>query len=272
MSCEGSRLGQGCEIAEEVQGAGVEGGGQTFEEQASEQPGERFDGQEEVWSAGDPARAIGREATARHDAVDVGMVRQRLPPGVEDGDDADPGAEPAWIGGERRHCLGGGFEQDRINDGLVLKGDRGDRSRQCEDDVEIGNRQQVGFSRGEPRGPGWPLTLRTVPVAARIIGDACRAAVVASLHVATERLGPARHDRAHHAPLDPTEMTGMYTAIGVAMPAQNIGNLDAGPVGAGVGADHHPHPAADHLGGVTSSDRRSSGLCVARIVSVATCV
>lgn len=79
MSCEGGRLGQGCEIAEEVQGAGVEGGGQTFEEQASEQPGERFDGQEEVWSAGDPARAIGREAAARHDAVDVGMVRQRLP-------------------------------------------------------------------------------------------------------------------------------------------------------------------------------------------------
>jgi hypothetical protein len=138
--------------------------------------------------------------------------------------------------------------------------------------VEIGNRQQVGFSRGEPRGSGWPLTLRTVPVAARIIGDACRAAVVASLHVAAERLGPARHDRAHHAPLDPPQMTGMYTAIDIAMPAQNIGNLDGGPVGAGVGADHHPHPAADHLGGVTSSDRRSSGLCVARIVSVATCV
>ncbi|MFB6421610.1 hypothetical protein [Bradyrhizobium tunisiense] len=60
----------------------------------------------------------------------------------------------------------------------------------------------------------------------------------------------------------------MYTAIGVAMPAQNIGNLDDGPVGAG----HGPLPAADHPGGVTSSDRRSSGLWVARIVSVATCV
>ncbi|MGY4319518.1 hypothetical protein ACVWW1_008845 [Bradyrhizobium sp. JR3.5] len=95
VSCEGSRLGQGCEVAEEVQGAGVEGGGQTFEEQASEQPGERFDGQEEVWSAGDPARAIGLEAAARHDAVDVGMVRQCLPPGVEDGDDADHHPHPA---------------------------------------------------------------------------------------------------------------------------------------------------------------------------------
>ena len=40
VSCEGSRLGQRCEIAEEVQGAGVEGGGQTFEKKASEQPGQ----------------------------------------------------------------------------------------------------------------------------------------------------------------------------------------------------------------------------------------
>ena len=82
------------------------------------------------------------------------MMRQRLSPGVEDGDAADRGAEPAWIGGERRHRLGGGLEQDGIDDGLVLKGDRGDRSRKCEDDVEIGNRQQVGFARGEPRGSG----------------------------------------------------------------------------------------------------------------------
>ena len=204
--------------------------------------------------------------------MDVGMMHQRLSPGVEDGDAADRTAEPAWIGGERRHRLGGSLEQDGIDDGLVLESDRGDRCGKCEDDVEIGNRKQVGLTRGEPRGSGCPLTLRTVPIAAGIIGDACRAAVVASLHVAAERLGPARNDRAHHAPLDPPQMTGMYTAIGVAMPAQNIGNLDGGPVGAGVGAGHDPHPAADHPGGVTSSDRRSSGLCVARIVSVATCV
>ena len=102
MGGEGGGIGQGCEIAEEAQGAGVEGGLQTFEEQAAEQPGERLDGQEEVRPAGDPARAIGREAAARHDAMDVGMMRQRLSPGMQDGDDADLGAEPARIGGERR--------------------------------------------------------------------------------------------------------------------------------------------------------------------------
>ena len=30
------------------------------------------------------------------------MMRQRLSPGVQNGDDADLGAEMAWIGGERR--------------------------------------------------------------------------------------------------------------------------------------------------------------------------
>src|SRR5258708_14763471 len=83
VSCEGSRLDQGCEIAEEVQSAGVEGRGQTFEEQAPEQPGEWFNGQEKVRSAGDPARPIRRGTAARHDAVDVGMMRQRLPPCVQ---------------------------------------------------------------------------------------------------------------------------------------------------------------------------------------------
>jgi hypothetical protein len=58
-----------------------------------------------------------------------------------------------------------------------------------------------------------------MPIPAGIIGDPRHAAVVAGLDVAAERLGSARNDRTHHAPLDPTEMTGMQTAIGVAMPA-----------------------------------------------------
>jgi hypothetical protein len=198
-------------------------------------------------------------------------MRQRLSPGMQDRDAADLCAKPARIGSKRRHRLSGGLEQDGIDDGLVLEGDRGDRCRKRKDDVKIGNRQQVGFSRGKPRGSGSPLTLRTMPIPAGIISDACHAAVIAGLDVAAERLSSARNDRTHHAPLDPTEMTGMQTAIGVAMPAQDIGNLDGRPVRTDVGAGHNPRTRC-HAGGVTSSDRRSSGLCVARIVWVATCV
>src|SRR5258705_13041881 len=92
----------------------------------------------------------------------MGMMRQRLPPCVQDGDDANLGAEPTRIGGERRHRLGGGLEQERVNDGLVLEGDRGDRRRQRKDDVEIGNRKQVCFPRGKPRGRT-PCAVRPCP-------------------------------------------------------------------------------------------------------------
>ena len=111
-----------------------------------------------------------------------------------------------------------------------------------------------------------------MPIAAGIVGDARHAAVVASLDVAAERRGAARHDRAHHAPLDAPQMSGMGAAIGLAMPAQDIGDLDGGPCGRTPGRAITRIPARRHPGGVTSSDRRSSGLCVARIVWVATCV
>ena len=37
--------------------------------------------------------------------MDVRMMRQRLPPGVQDGQAADPRSEPAVIGGQRGHGL-----------------------------------------------------------------------------------------------------------------------------------------------------------------------
>src|SRR3977135_1935150 len=136
------------------------------------------------------------------------MVAERLAPGSKARDAADLGAEPARIGSKRRHRLSGGLKQDRIDDGLVLESDRGDRRRKRKDDVEIGNMHQFGFSRGKPRGSGSPLTLRTMPIPAGIISDACHAAVIASLHVTAERLGAAPNDRTHQSPLDaPTPAT-----------------------------------------------------------------
>src|SRR3979411_2625639 len=98
---ESVEFGKRSKVAEEAQGAGVEGRDQAFEKKPAKEPGQRFDGQEEVRSAGDPARAIGREAATRNDAMDVGMMHQRLSPGVEDGDAADRTAEPAWVGAAR---------------------------------------------------------------------------------------------------------------------------------------------------------------------------
>jgi len=67
-------IGQMREIAEEAEALRVEGGSQAFEEQATEQAGERLDGEKEVRPPGDPARPIERETAAWHDAMHVWMI------------------------------------------------------------------------------------------------------------------------------------------------------------------------------------------------------
>ena len=72
--------------------------GELLKDQPSEQARENTHGEEEVGSAGDPALTIERDAAAWHDHVDVRMVGERRAPGVEDGEDADAGAEVLGIG------------------------------------------------------------------------------------------------------------------------------------------------------------------------------
>src|SRR3974377_2307021 len=69
--------------------------------------------------------------------------------------DADLGAEMARIGGDCGECLSGSVKQERVDDGLILEGDRTCRRRQGEDDVEIRHRQQLGLPLSEPLHPRW---------------------------------------------------------------------------------------------------------------------
>jgi hypothetical protein len=50
------------------------------------------DGQEEVRLAGDPAPAVEGDAAAGDEAMDMGVMGQRLSPGVQEGVEANPGA------------------------------------------------------------------------------------------------------------------------------------------------------------------------------------
>jgi hypothetical protein len=90
--------------------------------------------------------------------MDVRMVVQGLAPGVKHGDDADLGAEMPGIGSDRAQRLGGRLEQDGVDRFLVLEGDLGCRRRQREDDVEVGDRQQLRLPGGEPFGAPAPGT------------------------------------------------------------------------------------------------------------------
>ena len=90
--------------------------------------------------------------------------------------------------------------------------------------------------------------------------------------MAAERRRPARRDRAHDAPLGPSHMSGVIAKIGLAIATQNIRDFDCRSVEGSSGAGHRQRRAPVYPGGMTSNDNRSSGLWVARIVWVATCV
>jgi hypothetical protein len=92
-------------------------------EPSAEQTQEDMDRQEEVGPAGDPA-AVWRQCAAGNEATDMGMVRERLPPAVQDGDPTDVATQMPPIDGDGLQGPDRGFEQDGVDDGLVLKGDR----------------------------------------------------------------------------------------------------------------------------------------------------
>lgn len=117
------------------------------------------------------------------------------PPGVEHGGDADARAEMFWIGSNRQQRLRRGFEQQVINDRLVLEGDVGHLGRQREHDVEVADRKKVGLALRKPCPRSSALALWTVPVAARVIGDPPLAAVFTSFDMPAKRCGAAVLDR-----------------------------------------------------------------------------
>ena len=110
-------------LAEELQLSGFVQPDQAFKNEAPVQAGQNPDGEEEIPAAGDPTGAIDRQATARHDHVDMRVVRHRRTPGVKHGCDTDPGAEVLWIGCDPDHRVRARPHQQIVDLPLVLMRD-----------------------------------------------------------------------------------------------------------------------------------------------------
>src|SRR3546814_15361955 len=88
-------------------------------------------------------------------------------------------------------------EQEIIDHRLVVERDVGHLGGQREDDMEIADREKVGLAGFKPCARRSALALGAVTVTAAVIGDAPVAAVLAGLHMAAERRGPALLDLRH---------------------------------------------------------------------------
>ena len=141
----------------------------------------------------------------------------------------DAGAEVLGVGGDGDQGLGGDFEQQVIDDRLVLIGDVGDRSRQGEDNMEIGHGQQFGLAVGEPLLGSRGLALRAVPVAAGVVGDAGLATILAAFDMTAQRRRSAALDRRHDLQLAKAHMAGMGRTPNRPTVAEDVRHLDRRP-------------------------------------------
>ena len=150
--------------------------------------------QEEPWFAGDPPGAVWRQAAAGDDHVDVRVVCQRRSPGMKDAGHTHPRAHALGVGRDGHDGLGRRLEQQAIDRLLVPIGDLRDFGWHREDDVEVFHRQQVLSPCLHPVARRRPLTLRTVPVLAGVVGNVMVATLGTARHMPAERLGPAGLD------------------------------------------------------------------------------
>ena len=77
--------------------------------------------------------------------MDMGMMEQILPPGVQDGEKSDLRTQMQRIGCDDAQRLGRGTEKNIVNDLFVVEGYGGNLFRYCEDDVKIGSIEQLGL-------------------------------------------------------------------------------------------------------------------------------
>jgi hypothetical protein len=169
----------------------------------------------------------------------VRMVGERRSPGVQHRGEPDAGAEVLGVvglqptgltrGGDGDQGFGGGFEQQVIDDRFVLVGDVGDRSRQGEDDMEVGHRQQLGSAVGEPLLGSGGLALWAMPIAAGVVRDAQVGAGFAALDMPAQRRGSAALDRRHDLELAEAHTAGMRRTPRRPAVAEDVRHLDRWP-------------------------------------------
>jgi hypothetical protein len=268
---EGSDVIEAGVNAEKLEASGPVGGDELGQEQSPEQARENLHGQDEVWPARHPPRAINGDAAAWYDHVDMGMMRQRRAPSVKHRGDADAGAEVLGISRDGSHGLGRGREQDVVDHGLVLIADVRDGGRQREHRMKVRHRQQIGLARGEPFSGGRALTLRTMAIATAVVSDDRVRAIFAARDMAAERGRAAALNGRYDLHLAEADMAGIGLAPCWPMVAEDIRDLQqsTGHGRYAVGWSLLPLFLA-FLGLLRGRDSRSSGLSMPAIRPVAT--
>jgi hypothetical protein len=167
----------------------------------SESAGENPDRKKEPrLTHSDPSFSIGRESATGHDAVDVWMKHESLPPGVEHTE--RPGQEVQLASCDIGQRGSDRSKQKVIKDTRCLQSEHVEFFWHSEYNVKVRNRKKLLGTRLEPCAPRRRLTSRTGSVPARMPLNVLVAAVVTLLPLPAKSGRPACADRAHRFPLN----------------------------------------------------------------------
>lgn len=180
-----------------------EGLAQPGDQLAAKHGAQHLHREEEGRPGVDPPLPVRRQATRGHDTVDVRMVLEALPPGVEDEEAADGGAQAFRV---RRHLEQGGrggAKQQVVHHALVGEREARERLGHREDEVHITDRQELPLARRDPGVTGRRQALWTMAIAAAVVRESRLRTPLTAIAVAAERRGPTLDDRPEDAPMLP---------------------------------------------------------------------
>ena len=154
-----SGVGQRGELAREAKLPPSEGSVQSRQKLTPEHATKDAFGQEKVVGADDPVALVQRQSAPRHDAMDVRMEVEFLPPGVERHEHTDLGPQVFGISGQLNQGFRGSLHQQAVNSAGIVKGDRAEITGKREDNH--GSKARAANRRLEPPAIGprrWPGT------------------------------------------------------------------------------------------------------------------
>jgi len=159
----------------------------------------------------------------------VRVQEQVLAPGVENAGDADLRAQMPGIGRHFERSGGTGGEQQIVKAARVIKGQHIQFVRHGEDHVKVAGRKQFLLSCSEPAFARLSLALRTVSVAARIVGDGSVSASGTGIDMASEGSRTAALDGTKRLELLKAKARSILVEEAVALRAEDVGHLHGGP-------------------------------------------
>src|SRR5260370_475697 len=182
-------LSQGRQVSMESQLAVAKGALESGNKLAAKDATEHLDGKKEGIASFDPVRVIGGESAGRNHAMDMRMKFEFLTPSVQHAEEADLGSEVWRIASYFEKGFRTGAKQKVVDDLLVLQRQWCQLTRQGEDHMDVACREKLLAPRCEPAVASPCLTLRAVPVAARVVGDGAISAASALIEMPAERGG-----------------------------------------------------------------------------------